>query len=378
MKYYTKEYNLFTIMGWISLGILFLFQVFSMFGGRILPYDVYFSISKVLIYPRTAFIVLLVISYWNYVIPLPQLQRIIIMVLLGGVIIFRTVDLFVGINWGNVGFLKAIVKQIPTLILFLFYWKYGIMPKLISFVQGLRILFLLVLNLLPFPQPLFLGMMLGYFILLVFALIGVWFILGIPEDLKSPVTSEPYKQTTSKPAASHVSNNDGTGIYPPTSGLAHGVPRLGYWCENCQEQKKYRPKNNKDIAAAHSCPKCGTTLLSWWVEPTQKAFLGFVGGGVLVFGAMMTILFETNFGSYGLYPMILLGVLTTVETLIGIIIMYGGMKLKYSEPPSYATQVVSLEPQSRFIQEMIWMALPVLIGAAALYGINVGVISIFF
>ncbi|MHA1612077.1 MAG: hypothetical protein ACTSYU_08515, partial [Promethearchaeota archaeon] len=130
MKYYTKEYNLFTIMGWISLGILFLFQVFSMFGGRILPYDVYFSISKVLIYPRTVFIVLLVISYWNYVIPLPQLQRIIIMVFLGGVIIFRTVDLFVGINWGNVGFLKAIVKQIPTLILFLFYWKYGIMPKL--------------------------------------------------------------------------------------------------------------------------------------------------------------------------------------------------------------------------------------------------------
>ncbi|MHA1672176.1 MAG: hypothetical protein ACTSYI_00985, partial [Promethearchaeota archaeon] len=206
----------------------------------------------------------------------------------------------------------------------------------------------------------------------------VWFTLGIPEDLKSPVTSEPYKQTTSKPAASHVSNDDGTGIYPTPSGLAHGVPRLGYWCGTCQEQKKYRPKNNEDIATAHSCPKCGTTLLSWWVEPTQKAFLGFVGGGVLVFGAMMTILFETNFGNYGLYPMILLGVLTIVETLIGVIIMYGGMKLKYSEPPSYATQVVSLEPQSRFIQEMMWMVLPVLIGAAVLYGINVGIISIFF
>ncbi len=92
----------------------------------------------------------------------------------------------------------------------------------------------------------------------------------------------------------------------------------------------------------------------------------------------MTIMFETNFGNYGLYPMIMLGALTVVETLIGVIIMYTGMKLKITAPAPYASTTPSNEPQKQFLKEMLILVIVMLAGCFIVYGINVGLIAAVF
>ena len=76
--------------------------------------------------------------------------------------------------------------------------------------------------------------------------------------------------------------------------------------------------------------------------------------------------------------MIMLGSLGVIETIVGIIIMYNGMKLQFSGPPPYATATPSIEPQKGFLKEMMIMVITTLFLAAIMYGINVGLISIVF
>ena len=392
---YTKKYNGFTAVGWIACGVILLIRILVMWViWRLnLPFDQYNSLSNILSKVEGSFSVLLVISYVNYVRSLPKGQAIPVGILLGASIIFQTVNIFVGINWGSVGFLKGPIMKIPVLILFLMYWKLGILPKLLICLQTLRILLQIIVGVIQInidmgtpPEIYFtLNRISSYTLMITLVLIAIWFFLGIPKSSETHVDS-----SMTAPARSVESSNfqsitntmpvDGNqnGISPSTSGWNHGIPRLAYWCEKCGKSVKYRPKSDNDIEKAHPCPKCGTTLLSWWIEPTRESYFKFAGGGIILFGAFMTIMFETTFGNYGLYPMIMLGSIAIVETLIGVVIMYTGMKIKITAPASYATTTPSIEPQKQFLKEMLILVVLMLTGCFIVYGINMGLISIVF
>lgn len=272
---------------------------------------------------------------------------------------------------------------IPVVILFVFYWNYGPLPKILAGAYSLRILLQLVIGIIGISiyPPSFLFRLRRYTYLITLLLLAYWFFLGIP-DLKEVAIS------TTKPAPiasrrdtyieSGTGSDSGTGIPPSTSGWTHGVPRLAFWCETCDKNVKYRPKSNKDIENAHPCPTCGTTMKAWWVEPTRDGYFKFAGGGVIFIGALMTYMFETTFGQYGLDPLILLTVISAIEIAIGLLIMRSGMKMTHTGPPAYATTTVSIEPQKVFLQEVIMLVIIIFIGAAVVYGINAGLLAIVF
>ena len=393
VEIFTKKYNGLTYLGWFACGAILVIRILLMWvlyrlnlGNIVLVYDVIYKIQG-------GFNVLLMISYFNYIRPLPKAKAGMIGFLLAGSIIFRTVNIFVGISWGAAGFLKVPVMNIPVLILFLIYFKHRILPKIIAALQALRMTLQIIGGILIISSQLEIyysvNSISSYTFMLTLVLIIGWFVLGIPDFQNESSSAEPKMVSTanrsptsqgnrSTGTSSSSTRGSKTGIYPSTSGWTHGIPRLAYWCDQCAKKVNFRPKTNKEIVQANPCPKCGTTLKAWWVEPTRASYFKFAGGGIILFGAMTTILFETNFGNIGLYPMIMIGVLTIIETLIGAITMYSGMKLKINGPAPYATTTPSLEPQSQFLKEMLLLIVPMLIGCFALYGINVGIVSIFF
>ncbi|MHA1745162.1 MAG: hypothetical protein ACTSWW_04120 [Promethearchaeota archaeon] len=386
---YTKKYDVFTYLGWAACGVIFLTQLFWEFIYNTLNVSIQLQIGSVVSKIAGIFGVILLISYLNYVRQLPETQMYLVGGLLAGSALIQIIDVFARINLGVVSFLIKPVLLIPVVIFFIYYWKYGLLPKILAGAFSFRILMQLIIGviyLFAYP-PLFLYKLRRYAYLITLLLIAYWFFLGIP-DLKGATSSSVSSSTRtisiptpiSSGGDTHMETGTGTGsgIYPSTSGWTHGMPRLAFWCETCDKKVNYRAKNKDDIGNEHPCPTCGTTIKAWWVEPTRDSYFKFIGGGLLVFGAMMTIMFETNFGSYGLDPLTMLMTLSIIEMAIGIFIMYSGIKLAHTGPPAYATTKVSLEPQKAFIQEMIILVVTMFSGSAIVYGINMGLLGIFF
>jgi len=381
---YTKKYDVFTYLGWAACGIIFLTQLFWEFIYNSLNISIQVQIGSVVSKIAGVCGVILLISYFNHVRQLPDSQMKLVGGLLAGAALIKAIDVFIGINLGVINFLKKPVLLIPVVILFIFYWNYGPLPKILAGAFSLRILLQLVIGIIyifVYP-PLFLYRLRRYVYLITLLLLAYWFFLGIP-DLKGIASTtkakpESVKLVSSKDTYKGSGTGTGNGIPPSTSGWTHGIPRLAFWCETCNKKVNYRAKTNADIEKAHPCPTCGTTIKAWWVEPTKESYFKFIGGGLLVFGAMITILVETNFGNIGLYPMIMLMVISIIEMAIGIFVMYSGMRLKHTGPPAYATTIVSLEPQKVFLQEMIILVVIMLIGSAMVWGINAGLVAAVF
>ncbi len=375
---YTKKYDGLTYLGWTACGIIFVIQLFWEFIFGILDISVQIPISPIISKISGTFTILLMVSYFNYVRQLPDFQMKLVGGLLAGAALIKAINVFIGINLGVVNFLKNPVLLVPVVILFVYYWNYGPLPKVLAGAFSLRILLQLVIgiiNIFVYP-PSFLFRLRRYTYFITLLVLAYWFFLGIPDLKGITVTTK----TKPKPKSTEVGSSGtgtGDGIPPSTSGWTHGMPRLAFWCETCDKKINYRVKNNDDIGNTHPCPTCGTTLKAWWVEPTRDSYFKFIGGGILEFGGMMTLLFAT-IGNYGVDPLTMLMVLSIIEMAIGIFIMYSGMKLTHTEPPAYATTKVSLEPQKVFIQEMIILVVIIFVGAAIVYGINAGLLAIVF
>lgn len=384
---YTRKYDLFTYLGWTACGVIFITQIFWEFFFGMLDLTAQIQVRNTISTISGIFVVLLMVSYYNYVRQLPDSQAKIVGGLLAGAALIKTIDVFFGINLGVINFLKNPVLAIPVVILCFLYWNYGLFPKILTGAFSLRILLQLIIGIIGifnYP-PSFLYRIRRYAYLITLLILAYWFFLGIP-DLKktkststSTLTSTP---TTIKPAVTSEREEtyigSGDGIPPSTSGWTHGVPRITFWCEKCNKKANFRVKSNKDIGNAHPCPSCGTTLKAWWVEPTRESYFKFVGGGFLLFGAMMTLMIETTLGNYGLDPLTMVMIISTIEIVIGLFIMYSGMKLTHTGPPAYATTKVSLEPQKQFIKEAIIMVVIMFTGAAIVYGINMGLLAAVF
>ncbi len=382
---YTRKYDVFTYLGWTACGVIFITQIFWEFFFGMLDPTVQVQVGNAISTISGIFVVLLMVSYYNYVRQLPDSQAKLVGGLIAVAALIKLIDVFFGINLGVVNFLKNPVLAIPIVILCFLYWNYGLFPKILTGAFSLRILLQLVIGIIGIftNSPSFLRLFRRYAYLITLLVLAYWFFLGIP-DLKktksaststsTPTTIQPT--TTSEREETYIGSGDG--IPPSTSGWTHGVPRITFWCEECNKKANFRMKSNADIGNAHPCPSCGTTLKAWWVEPTRESYFKFVGGGFLLFGAMMTVMFETTLGNYGLDPITMLIIISTSEMLIGAFIMYSGTKLTHTGPPAYATTKVSLEPQKQFLKEAIIMVVIMFTGAAIVYGINAGLIAVVF
>ncbi|WP_371805594.1 hypothetical protein [Candidatus Lokiarchaeum ossiferum] len=374
-NYITKKYNGITYLGLAACGFLLLFQIFIGFFQTKIDFSVFLQIMDVL-HPIQSIIILgLLFSYLNYIKLLPKNHAILIGFALFLAGVYRILDLLLLINLGYANFIETLIRQGPSFALFLLYWKHGIMPKILSILQGLRIFASVILS---FVGSSSVGYYISRFLVLIVLAVlisnAIWFLLGIPD-----LTESPIEQT--KPFAVDASNKsleNANGIYPATSGWVHGIPRMAYWCPQCAKSVKFRPKSANELGKAHPCPICQTNLKAWWVEPTKPSYFRFLGGMMLNFGAMITILFETNFGSYGVNPLIVLFSLCIIEIITGTILMYLGMKLNITQCPNYAVETPSLEPQKRFINEMLIIVVAGLFLAFLCYGINIGILSLIF
>lgn len=316
--------------------------------------------------------------------------------------VFTFVDLVLGIflppgiNWGSVGFLKRIVRGVPIGILFIVFFKFEVFAKILTFIHPLHLFIQLLISIVIMINntssiiwPL---IQLGYILIILDALlIGVWLIIGIPDlkDLQPKthydrieekvISSQTTTSTTSykEPYQEPSFNTAGNGV-PPTSEWKHGIPRLQYWCPKCNKKSKFKPRNNKQIEQENPCPTCSTTLLAWWVEPKRNLYFQFVAGGILIAGGLMTYLFETMLGNYGLIPLIILSLLTLSEMISGFIVLYTVTKKTNTPPPSYATTKPSLEPQQIFVKELILIVVLMFGGGLIIYGINAGILSAIF
>ena len=217
--------------------------------------------------------------------------------------------------------------------------------------------------------------------MLTLVLIAGWFFLGIPESAETRQSLEKVVPTLSSREPSSIQpipqSGPGNGI-PPKSDWTHTIPRLLYWCSQCQQQKKFRPKNNADIEKEHPCPTCGTPLLGWWAEPNKEAYIKFMIGLIIFGSGFSTIVFANTFGGYGLYPLIMIFALSVPEVAVGGYIAWKTTAVKLDGPAPYATTTPSKDGTNELVHEMLIFVPIAFVGAMIGLLINNGIVGIFF
>lgn len=341
-------------------------------------------------------LIMIVISFLNYIKPLDSSKSTLLYVLFGIQITYRILRLVIFIQLGKLAPVVSVLLNTPLLILFIYYWNAGTESKILTITQG-AYMFSSFVTSYVYIAPIFI-----IFLLTIYAryvLIIIWLSQGIPllkerqewiEEYGSPhayppVQSEkPIKtnQSAINPQSSYSASTtkrrgESDGI-PPSTGWDHGIPRLNYWCPTCNKQVMYRIKSTDDIDKKHPCPTCETPLLSWWVLMTKEEYIRFAAG-ISVFGAgFATILITTTFGGYGVTPLTLLMILSLAEVFGGVFFVWKTMKQEISGPPPYATSTPSKAPQETFIKEMMIIVIIALIGTLVGYFINVLLVGLFF
>ncbi len=388
----TKNYNGLTYLGWFACILIIIAAAFYLFIARVIisivPFDVYLLIYNIVSYMRGGAEVLLLLSFLNYCLALPSSKKTLLLVVLLGTALFRILEMTVGIDWGSAGFLKPPVKNLALLLGFLLFWEKGMFPKILTGIKGIRILLLLING---FAGSVTLSRLRLFIIIAEMVVLMIWFGLGIPQKMElSPGTqpqyaSPPLGQTfKATPATSHGTDSQhthrpagGKGI-PPQTEWTHGIPRLLYWCNQCQKQIKFRPKNNDDIEKEHPCPTCSTPILGWWVEPTKDSYIRFMIGLIIMFSGFSTILFVTTIGNYGLSPLTILMSLSIAEMAAGGFVAYKTTNVKITRPAPYATTTPSIEGNKDFIKELIIFVVIAFGGAMVGYFLNTTIVGIFF
>jgi hypothetical protein len=372
----SKKYNGFTFLGWFACVVILICLIYYAFLVSFIferiSFDTYIIVQDIVGYINGTAAILLIVSFINYIRHLEPPKHIVMYIFLGFLLIFRLVDMIVGVQWLDVNFLKGPVKSLPILVLVIFYWNHGIIPKILSPVIGLRIILLIILGVSSFN---FLGKTTLYLKMFEIILIMVWLALGIPEK-KLAIPPSAKEQYIPSPSLSSPSGN---GI-PPSTEWDHGVPRLLYWCNQCHKKIKMRPKNSKDIENKHECPKCGTILQAWWVKMTKETYFKFLICLVIAGSGFTSITYVNIFGGFGLYPLILTSVIAVIELLIGIGLglMWGLINVKITGPPQYASETPSNAPNENFVIEVVIIVVIAFIGVMIGHLINMGIVSIFF
>ncbi|MFW9995804.1 MAG: hypothetical protein ACFFD4_27440 [Candidatus Odinarchaeota archaeon] len=152
-----------------------------------------------------------------------------------------------------------------------------------------------------------------------------------------------------------------------------GMPLLAFWCTNCNEQVKLSARGwkEKDFRTPHGCPKCNSSnVLAWYAEPDSERYMKFVAGLVIIAGAIILLNVELVMGSYGVDPLMILGVIALVEFLVGGFLMYTATRITVNQPPAYAAETVEPVPNSIFMRELTILVIIGLIGGAVIWQLD--------
>lgn len=211
-----------------------------------------------------------------------------------------------------------------------------------------------------------------FVILLYLVFIGVaigvtgWAFLS-KEPSVAPVRHPTPSSTTTTPSQWGKGNGQPPrGVHIPIIGEVRGVPRLQFWCYNCKREPKINARgwSPEEINKEHNCPTCNTPVLGFYTEPNKESWYKFAFGIAFFGGGTFTGVMESQFGSYGVIPALIIFGLTIVQIVVGLFLIWSSTQvLKFKEPPEYATTRVTAYPNSVFFREMI-----IMVGIGLLFG----------
>jgi len=282
-------------------------------------------------------------------------------------------------------FVLRILLAIPVILLYSFYWKEDFMAQVLLIATSLRLVLRLVLTGLSLSTIDTLGLAIGVDLLAVvlLALLGLWFYQIMNKKASGLVekeTKKPVSATTSSSltTATTISGESGYSFYTKSQGLNRTVPTLLFWCETCNKQiTNIRLKSMKpeDIETEHICPECNSVVKAFWLEPDQGRYIKFLIGLSLFGGAIIVMAINAGFGWLGWAPY-MFGVIFAVA---GLAINWKMLTRNYGleGPPPHATTIPSAEPSKEFPKELIITSIIALIGGGIVFGIIVGLSSLF-
>ena len=277
-------------------------------------------------------------------------------------------------------FVLRIILAAPIIALYALFWKEALLAQILLVVRSLSLVLRLLqtgLGLAPSINTYGLYITNSLLMVAYFIILGVWFFQIMQNDPIN-ITKQDLDATMIQGKQASSDSIAGSYVYPKPHGLNRTLPALLFWCDTCNKQAKkvkLQSMKKEDVEKEHICPDCNSVVRAFWLEPNQNRYIKFVIGLSLFAGSVIVFAITNAFGWLGWAPY-----LFAVLCLIGAFILNWDMLTRsfgIEGPPPHATTIPSAEPGQDFLKEAIIVGVLALIGGLIVFGIIVGISSLF-
>ena len=165
----------------------------------------------------------------------------------------------------------------------------------------------------------------------------------------------------------------------PLIGEFKGIPIVDFWCNSCNRRIKINTRSwkEKDYETPHNCPHCNSVVRAWYRPSIGEKYKKFLFGIGLFSGGIITSLIEATFGQYSIQAASIIFPLAILELVVGIILMFTAMRMKYISQPSYATTTLPPVDHEDVKKSIIIFTVVGILGGLLFWWLNTQIASFF-